>query len=87
MREIQNETTLSVIPNPVFNVARVHFNHVVTDADLMLMNTVGQTVMLIQHVSGNEVVFKRENLPAGIYVIRITEHKCTVATGKVLISD
>lgn len=85
--EVQTATPLLVFPNPVSGEARVQFDHVVSDAALMLINAMGQTVLIVNHIYGNEVILQRGDLPAGLYVIRITEQNCPVATGRIIISE
>ncbi|MFH0757194.1 MAG: T9SS type A sorting domain-containing protein [Bacteroidota bacterium] len=62
---------LKVYPNPFRSTATVEWqsNGIIQRIDLV--NMLGQTVRTIDHPQGNSVTLTRENLPSGIYFLKI----------------
>jgi hypothetical protein len=52
-----------------------------------LENVFGQTVKQIKNTSGKTIILHRENLPSGIYFVRLTEENKIITTKKVIIVD
>ena len=84
---IKNESCIAKIfisPNPFHSVTTIKTNENFKDATFTIYNSFGQQV---RHFSGQEVVLNRNNLPSGIYFIRLTLGNKTLATEKLLIID
>ncbi len=81
-----NKEALSFHPNPFFSVTTLQCGTIFKDACMTVYNSHGQQVRQVKSVSGQTVDFDRGNLPAGIYLIRLTQDN-TCYTGRVVIRD
>ena len=50
-------------------------------------NSFGQTVKEIKNISGQTVVLSRDNLPSGLYFVRLTEDSKTLSVDKLVITE
>jgi hypothetical protein len=57
------------------------------DATILIYNALGQKVKQINAVDRSEILFYRENLPAGIYFIILIQNNQQMASGKMAISN
>lgn len=57
------------------------------NAALSVYNSFGEQVKIINNISGQTITLQRDDLPVGIYFIRITEDNKVIATEKLLITD
>jgi hypothetical protein len=77
-----NKDNVLIHPNP-FSIETVVTSSInLENATLSISNTLGQEVKVIRNISGNSVKLDRDNLPNGIYLIRLTCENKVVATGK-----
>jgi len=85
--ERSNEgTTLSVNPNPFFSETTLQSGRILKDATLTVYNSCGQAAKQIKHISGQSVTFHRDNLPCGIYFIRLEQDNNSFSA-KLVIKD
>ncbi|MBP9180188.1 MAG: T9SS type A sorting domain-containing protein, partial [Bacteroidia bacterium] len=56
-------------------------------ASLTLENQLGQKVKEMQNLKGNAITLYRDNLPCGVYFIRLTQGNKIIATQKIAITD
>lgn len=77
---------LDVFPNPFSSETVLHADNPFTNATLTITNCLGETVKQFQHISGHSFTLSREDLPNGIYLIRLTEENLTF-TRKLIITD
>ncbi len=87
INENSTHADFSIFPNP-FNASTTiqttgHFNH----ATLTIYNTHGRTVKQLSSISGQTILFSRDDLPSGLYFIGLTEEKNIMAVEKLIISD
>ena len=54
---------------------------------LTVYNCFGQTVKEIKNISGQTVTLQRDNLPIGLYFVRLTEDNKQIETKKIIITD
>ena len=47
----------------------------------------GQKIKTINNITGNKIKIDRDNLPSGIYFIRLTQDNKTIITDKLIITD
>jgi len=78
---------LSFYPNPFSNFVVIHFNTTINNAELSLYNMYGQKIKTIKNISGEEIKIERNNLPNGLYFIRLTENNKIIAYDKLIICD
>ena len=57
------------------------------NASLTVYNSVGQIVKDIDNLSGQAIIFHRDNLASGLYFVRLTEENKTIAVDKLVITD
>lgn len=81
-----NKDALSFHPNPFYSVTTLQSGTMLKDACLAVYNSHGQQVRHVRGLAGQTVDFDRDNLPAGIYLIRLTQDN-TCYTGRVIIRD
>lgn len=62
---------IAVYPNPTNKTVQIQSNELLSDATLIVKNSIGQEVMHESHISGNHVEINLENEKAGIYFIEI----------------
>lgn len=77
---------LGVFPNPFSSEATLRAVKPFKNATLTLENCFGQTVKQIEHISGQTFALSRDDLPSGVYFIRLTEENKSV-TQKLIITD
>jgi len=87
VNEYMNDILFTISPNPFSTQTTLRTDNLFRSATLTACNSFGQTVKQIKNISGQTVVFYRDNLPSGLYFIRITQYNKTVATGKLVIAD
>ena len=78
---------VQIFPNPFFLETVLHTDQFFKDATMTVYNSFGQTVKQINYLSGQAIIFHRENLPSGLYFIRLTEENKTIAVDKLAIAD
>jgi len=78
---------ISFHPNPFCLQTVLQTNNPLCNATLTVLNCFGQTVAQIKNISGQTVVFPRDNLASGLYFVRLTEENKTIAVEKLVITD
>lgn len=78
---------LTIYPNPFSSHTNLQTNILLKNATLSIDNCFGQTVKLIKNISGNNVIFHRDNLTKGFYVIRLTQDHQVIGQIKIMIID
>lgn len=79
--------TLQVYPNPLSTYTVVQLSQPVQQATLTLDNCLGQTVSRTTGISGQTITLQRDQLPGGLYLLRISVGNRTIAAEKVIITD
>ena len=82
-----SETKIKVFPNPMNDQCTIHSGVFLNNAEVKLINVAGQVVENISHISGSTFSFSRNNLPAGIYFLKLTEGKNLIYGSKMIIAD
>lgn len=79
---------LKIYPNPFSALATLYADNLfLHNATLTVDNYFGKTVVQIKNISGHTVTFNRDNLPCGLYFVRLTEENKTIATDKLVITE
>lgn len=76
-----------VVPNPCISMTTIYFDSKVQNGQLSVYNMDGQMVKSITNVTGVEYQLFRDELPAGIYTLRLLENNTTISTAKIIITD
>ncbi|MFA5772953.1 MAG: T9SS type A sorting domain-containing protein [Thermoplasmata archaeon] len=87
INEINIQNTINVFPNPFSSLTNLQTDKFLKDATLTVYNSFGQTVKQIKNISGQTVNFHRDNLPSGLYFIRLTQDNKILSTDKIVITD
>ena len=74
-------------PNPFCSQTTLQTNFYLQNAKLIISNIFGETVKLIENLSGNTIALERDNLSAGIYFVQLIEKNSIIATKKIIISE
>ncbi len=82
-----NNHAVVLFPNPFSTQAILKTDIPLQNATLTLMNSVGQTVAEIKNIFGPVVTISKNDLPGGLYLIRLTEGNNVITTDRVVIAD
>ena len=85
--ELSNENKIVLSPNPFTSSASLQSTIPLHNATLTVYNSQGQKVKEIKNITGLAVTVQRDNLPVGLYFLRLTEDNKTFATEKLIITD
>ena len=78
---------INIFPNPVSCYTTIHSDLFLKNANLIIYDTWGQAVKQITNVSGNTIILYRDNLPSGVYFIRLIENTNVIVSKRIVIAD
>ncbi|MEX0996194.1 MAG: T9SS type A sorting domain-containing protein [Flavobacteriaceae bacterium] len=78
---------MSIFPNPFSNNTTLQSINELNNAILTVYNLQGQAVKEMKNISGQTTIINRNNLPAGLYIVRISQDNQILMTDKLLITD
>jgi hypothetical protein len=87
INENLNKNIFSIFPNPFISSTTIQANGILKNATLTIYNLYGQTLKQLNNISGPTVSLSRDNLPSGLYFIRLTEENKIIAVEKLIITD
>jgi len=76
-----------LFPNPFTTTTTLQTEFELRDAELTIFNSSGQSVNHITNISGNTVILNRDNLPSGLYFMRLLEDNQVIISEKLVITD
>lgn len=80
---VENAHNLTVYPNPAADMVNFEFSEIPSEAVITITDVLG-SIIFSQAVSGQQnIIFKKGNTPAGLYIYRVIFDGQTV-TGKIL---
>jgi len=82
-----NIQQIRIYPNPFSSLTTIQTDKVFKGATLTVYNLYGQAVKQMDNLAGQTIIFHRDNLPSGLYFIRLTEENKTIAVDKLVIAD
>ncbi len=82
-----NDTTINFYPNPFQQEVTISSETRLQNAKLMLFNSLGQLVKLIENINGNSFTINRENLNDGIYLFELVENSKVIKKSKIIIKN
>ncbi len=82
-----NSKPIVIFPNPFSTQTVLQTDNLLHNATLTVYNSHGQTVKEIKNISGQTVTLFRDNLPSGLYFLRLTENNKLLAVDKLVITD
>jgi len=74
-------------PNPIRTISTVTVGRELSNAKIMIYNSVGQLARQINDVSGNRIELTKGNLGTGIYLLQIIENGKVVAVHKLAVAE
>lgn len=79
---------IKISPNPFLIETSLKTNKNIKEATLSVYNSYGQQVKQIKNISGQTITLHRDNLPSGIYLVRLTtQDNKILTTNKLVITD
>ncbi len=78
---------LDVFPNPFSTYTTLQSDISFKNATLMVYNSLGQVVKKTDNLSGQTIIFYRDNLPGGLYFICLMQDNKTFMADKLVITD
>ncbi|CAN5274787.1 hypothetical protein BH09BAC5_BH09BAC5_15500 [soil metagenome] len=78
-----DNNNLTVYPNPIIDVATIHFSSSVKNASLILTGIEGKRIWIVNSVSGDQFQFEKNNLASGIYFLQLNEPGKNSVTKKI----
>lgn len=81
------EKEILITPNPFSLSTTIQTNNNLLNATLTIFDPLGEQVKQIKSLSGQKIILHRDNLPNGIYFIRLSQDSKTIGTGRLLIID
>lgn len=87
VKEVKFTAPFSISPNPFSTHATLQTDKLFTNATLTIYNSFGQQVKQLKNISGNTITLHRDNLPGGLYFLRMTQEDQTFTAEKLVITD
>lgn len=78
---------LMIYPNPFNSKTVLQTEGSLNNAILTVYNSFGQTVKEIKNIKGTEVTLEKNNLPSGLYFVRLTQNNKIITADKLIITD
>ncbi len=79
--------SIDIYPNPFQNEATIQSFDKLNCSSVTIYNMFGKEVKNIKTVAGETIKIQRDDLPAGVYILRLTNNNITFETGKFIIID
>ncbi|MBE0663497.1 MAG: T9SS type A sorting domain-containing protein [Bacteroidales bacterium] len=87
INSLEQKQSAKIFPNPFNNQTTLQTDNILKNATLSVYNCFGQTIKKIRNISGQTITINRDNLPSGVYFIRLTQDNKIIATNKLIIAD
>jgi hypothetical protein len=85
--ELNESNYSSVFPNPFSDQATFHSGKLLQNASLTVYNSFGQVVKQMDHLSGETIIFQKENLQSGVYFFRLMQDNKIISADRFVITD
>lgn len=85
--ETRSENEIQIFPNPFSYSTTIQTDISVKNASITVYNITGQTVKETTNLSGNTFTLNRDNLPSGVYFVRLIENNIVLVSQKIVIVD
>jgi len=87
IKEINDLLNIFVFPNPFLSETTLKINRNFKNASLSIYNSFGQLVKSIKNINGQTIKLQRDNLPSGLYIIKLLQDNRIFNTSKLIITD
>jgi len=81
------DNSFSVFPNPFSIQTTLHSDNPFQNATLTVYNCFGQSVKQIDKLFGQTITLQRDDLPSGVYFIRLSQNDKTFTDCKLIVTD
>jgi len=85
--EISKNNNYTIFPNPFNTDTTIQTIDNFKNVTLLIYNSYGQEVRQVNNLEGQSISLHRDNLPSGLYYIKLTEKNKVIATEKIIIKD
>lgn len=85
--EANEINSISAYPNPFTSATTLQSDNFLKDATLTVYNLYGQIEKQIKNISEKTITLHRDNLPSGMYFLRLTEDNKAISSEKLIITD
>jgi len=82
---IFKNSSVKIYPNPFSTQTTLQTDKLLINATLMVYNLFGQKIKQMDNLSGQVIIFHRDNLKNGLYFYNIQSADGTILTGKIII--
>jgi Secretion system C-terminal sorting domain len=86
VQELTNKFAVKLSPNPFSTQTTLLTDNIFHNATLTMVNYFGQIVKQIKNISGKTITLYRDNLPSGLYFIRMTQDNEVISADKLVIT-
>lgn len=86
IENIISSDNIILSPNPFSVQSNLQINGSLENASVVLYNQFGQAVKQITNITGQSVIIQRDNLPSGLYFVRLVENNKVIITKKIVIN-
>ncbi|MEI6765744.1 MAG: T9SS type A sorting domain-containing protein [Bacteroidota bacterium] len=76
-----------IYPNPFSTFTTIQLNSADANSDLIIYNLYGQQVKQMKNISAQKITLHRDNIPCGMYFIRLTQDDKVIATERLVITN
>lgn len=87
INEYINSNAFAIFPNPFSMQTTLLAGKIFKNTSLTIYNSFGRIVRQIKNISGQSIILFRDNLPSGLYFIRLTQDSISFTTDKLIIID
>lgn len=81
------KSNISIFPNPFYSITTLESETVLDNAKLIIYNSFGQEVQVVEKIKGNKIILHRDNLSSGIYFLRLFQDQNAIAACKLIITN
>jgi len=85
--ENNSGANFTIYPNPFSSQAILQTDRSLENATLSVYDSYGQAVKQVKNISGQSITLHRDNLPSGLYFLRLMQEGKIVATDKLVVTD
>jgi len=76
---------ITIAPNPFYDYCNISFDQFYSHLDLLIYDVLGQKIMELNNISGDSYKLSRNNLNAGVYLLRIAYQGKIISTQKIML--
>lgn len=81
------QSSIAIFPNPFSLQAILQSDKDLSNVTLSINDIYGQTVKEMKNINGHTFTLQRDNLPAGMYLLRLTQGNKIINTSKFVITE